>query len=157
MKENIFDIYELPDGHEARFLEKIAKRQSEPEKRPEPKRQTVRKILYWSISVAASVVAVLFWVAQKPANLENISETAYKSEQYYLPIIQENINIIKNHTENKKMTEDALKQLEKMNADYLAIRNKIIEEGQNKQLINAMVINFDTQLKFSNNIIEMMF
>lgn len=43
-----------------------------------------------------------------------------------------------------------------MNADYLAIRNKIIEEGQNKQLINAMVINFDTQLKFSNNIIEMM-
>ncbi|GET46092.1 hypothetical protein [Capnocytophaga felis] len=155
MKENIFDIYELPDGHEARFLEKMQKRQSEPEKRPEIKRQTLKKIIYWSISVAASVVAVLLWVAQKPVSLENISETAYRSEQYYLPMIQENIKIIKSHTKNEKMVKDALQQLEKMNADYLVIRNKIIKEGQNKQLLYAMVINFDTQLEFSNNIVEM--
>ncbi|WGU69248.1 hypothetical protein QIU19_05740 [Capnocytophaga canimorsus] len=112
-------------------------------------------MLYWSISVVASVVAILFWTSQKPLTLQNVSETAYQSEQYYLPIIQENINIIKNHTENKKITEDALKQLEKMNADYLVIRNKIIKEGHNKQLLNAMVINFDTQIKFSDNVIAM--
>lgn len=155
MKENIFDIYELPDGHEARFLEKMAKRQLEPEKRPENKRETFKRIIYWSISIAASVVAVLFWIGQKPVSLENISETAYRSEQYYLPMIQENIKIIKNHKENEKMVKDALQQLEKMNADYLAIRNRIIKEGQNKQLLYAMVINFDTQLEFSNNIVEM--
>ncbi|GIM58733.1 hypothetical protein [Capnocytophaga canimorsus] len=155
MKENKFDIYELPNGHEARFLQKMAKRQSETEKHLKIKRPTLKKVLYWSISVAASVAAVLFWTSQKPLTLQNVSETAYQSEQYYLPIIQENINIIKNHTENKKITEDALKQLEKMNADYLVIRNKIIKEGHNKQLLNAMVINFDTQIKFSDNVIAM--
>ena len=61
----------------------------------------------------------------------------------------------KSYSENEKLTKDALHQLEKMNKHYLEIRQKIIMEGQNKQLLNAMVINFDTQLTFSNNIIAM--
>lgn len=149
MKENIFDIYELPDGHEERFLQKLAKQQSHKRgNRP------LRRFFYVSCAAAASVV-LFFGIAQNQANpLEKASLAAYQSEQYYLPLIEQNIQNIKK-MENKKAMQDALHQLDKMNKNYQHIRQEIIKNGENKQLLAAMMTNFDTQLDFSNEIIAM--
>lgn len=149
MKEK-FDIYELPQGHEERFLQKLSRKTSKTSKKI-----IMRRILYWSASVAALFALFLNIVARQTDSLQRISETAYQSEQYYLPIIEENIKIIKS-ANNEKMMQDAMSRLNNMNENYLSIRNEIIKNGQNKQLINAMIVNFDTQIEFSNNVIAMM-
>ena len=155
MIENKFDIYEPPHGHEERFLQKLTQKNTEMQHPPKVKKHLIRKMLHWSGAIAASVIVMLWLLTKETTSLEKISKTAYQSEQYYLPLIQKNIKIIKSYSENEKLTKDALHQLEKMNKHYLEIRQKIIMEGQNKQLLNAMVVNFDTQLTFSNNIIAM--
>lgn len=143
MNETIFDIYELPDGHQQRFSQKL--------RRAKNKKRN-KRIFYLVTSIAASLALLLTISSFNGDSLEKVSPTAYQSEQYYLPLIQQNIQAIKN-LENQKIAQDALIQLEKMNQNYQELRQEIIKNGQNQHLLAAMVVNFDMQIKFSNDVI----
>lgn len=149
MNETTFDIYELPDGHQERFLRKLAQRNSQ-------KRKTVvRRMLYLGATAVAASVVLFFGIAQQQVHsLERISPIAYQSEQYYLPIIEQKIEDIKK-LEDKRAVQNALLQLERMNENYQHLRQEIIRNGENKQLLAAMMVNFDTQLEFSDEVIAM--
>ncbi|MDO5106155.1 hypothetical protein [Capnocytophaga sp.] len=143
MNKTIFDIYELPDGHQQRFSQKL--------RRAKNKKRN-KRIFYLVTAVAASLALLLTISSFNGDSLEKASPTAYQSEQYYLPLIQQNIQAIRD-LENQDIAQDALTQLEKMNQNYQELRREIIKNGQNQHLLAAMIVNFDTQIKFSNDVI----
>lgn len=152
MNENKFDIYEPLDGHEVRFLQKLSEQKVA--KKPK-KRSLVRKIIYGNIVAAMLIMVALVWCHNSGNELEKVSQVAYESEQYYLPKIQENIEIIKNSS-NRTLAQNALNELKKMQVDYEQLRKEIIQQGQNQHLITAIQMNFNSQLAFSNHVIGMM-
>ncbi|WP_172914744.1 hypothetical protein [Capnocytophaga canis] len=151
MIENKFDIYEPLDGHEERFLQKLSERNITKKTK---RRSLIRKIVYTNIAVAVLIFVAFTWNYNAGDRLEIASQVAYESEQYYLPMIEENIEIIKN-SNNELLAKDALNQLNKMKTDYERLRNEIIAQGENEFLITAIHTNFDTQLQFSNRVITM--
>lgn len=143
MKTNSFDIYELPQGHQERFSKKISQKQLQS--------KLIR--IACMISIAACLI-ITFWSIGKINTAYQMAQISLPSEAYYLPQIEKNIQIIKQHHQNHKLTQNALYQLNKMNNNYLDLKKQIFMQGENKQLIYAMITNFETQLHFSKQVIE---
>ena len=147
--EGQFDIEEPETGHQERFLEKLnnANGVVSLEK---------KKTIWWKpLSIAASialVVAVGFQLLDKnPSVQEQVVEIApevSETEFYFVSLIEEQVQELENSKspETAKLVEDTLAQLNKLEADYKELEKDLVDGGNSKILLNAMIINFRTRI-----------
>lgn len=128
------------DGHELRFLQKLD--------RPRRKKQR----LYGALSIAASVVILMGIFLTRPDTQPEykMSRENKEAQQFFASIIKKELHEIRseNSPALKGMVDDALLQMEQMEADYDKLATELGRKGENEQLIFAMITNLKKRIEF---------
>lgn len=145
--ENQWDIQELNSDHQVDFLQKLNKK--------EPTRK------YWfATAIAASIVLMLgvslFYKNEKPKEFKFASKETKRTDSIFNILIDNELVKLKekNSPENQQIITDAMNQMKTFDADYQKIINELQKNGENKQIIYAMISNLQTRISFLQTVLK---
>lgn len=146
--ENQWDVQEMDSNHQLDFLNKLNKKQ------PKKKNYAV-----WAI--AASIVVLLgtslfYNNTQKPKEFKFASKETQRTDSIFSILIDNELIKLKEKSspENEQIINDALKQMKVFDADYAKIITELQKNGENKQIIYAMISNLQTRISFLQTVLE---
>ncbi|MFD2099195.1 hypothetical protein [Flagellimonas iocasae] len=152
-----FDLEEPQSGHQDRFLDKLNQANG-----------TVsihkKKNSWWKpLSIAASiaVIAVLaFQVVGTGPSIEEqvveISPEVSQTEFYFANLIEEQVRQLKDEKspETAQLVDDTLLQLQKLEKDYKVLEQDLVNGGDSKIILNAMIFNFQTRIDLLKDVLS---
>ena len=146
LKNANWDFDEPIIGHEKRFLAKLEHRQ--------PKQEKFPLRLVASVALLLGSMTLWFFINQKTT--AELSLETQKTQDYFSAVIEKELVDLKSkeNPENKKIIEDALQQLEILEADYEKLKAEIADKGENKQIIYALLTNMQTRISFIQTVME---
>lgn len=146
--ENQWDVREMSSDHQVDFLNKLNKKQ--------PKR---KNYAVWAI--AASIVlflgvSIFYNNNEKPKELKFASNETKRTDSIFSILIKNELVKLKekNSPENEQIINDALKQMKVFDADYEKIIKEVQKNGENKQIIYAMISNLQTRISFLQTVLQ---
>ena len=146
--ENQWDVQEMNSDHQLDFLNKLNKKQ--------PKKKN-----YWfATAIAASIVLMLgisiFYKNEKPKEFKFASKETQRTDSIFSILIDNELVKLKEKSspENEQIINDALKQMKVFDADYQKIINELQKNGENKQIIYAMISNLQTRISFLQTVLK---
>lgn len=146
--ENQWDVKEMNADHQVDFLNKLNKKQ--------PKKRN-----YWFLTaIAASIVLMLgisvFYKNEKPKEFKFASKETQRTDSIFSILIDNELVKLKEKSspENEQIINDALKQMKVFDADYQKIINELQKNGENKQIIYAMISNLQTRISFLQTVLK---
>ncbi|SNR99514.1 anti-sigma factor [Flavobacterium sp. ov086] len=145
--ENQWDIQEMNSDHQLDFLNKLNKKQS-------------RKKYWFVTAVAASIVLMLgisvFYKNDKPKEFKFASKETQRTDSIFSILIDNELVKLKEKSspENEQIINDALKQMKVFDADYTKILKELQKNGENKQIIYAMISNLQTRISFLQTVLK---
>ncbi|MCG9972018.1 DUF4179 domain-containing protein [Christiangramia crocea] len=153
-----FDIEEPHSGHKERFLKKLEKKSSAPQKKG-------KVLRLWApvIGIAASFLLAFFllgelWGPQsmaKNSDLASISPEMKQTQEFYTSMITKELNAInaEKTPETEAIINDAMVQMEKLEKEYQDLRNDLVKSGRDNRVIHAMIQNFQQRIDLLNNVL----
>ncbi|WP_299435820.1 hypothetical protein [uncultured Maribacter sp.] len=155
--EGAFDINEPQEGHQNRFLDKLQEKES-------VITSSKKNISFWKpLSIAASIALISFLAITGLNNettieeqVAKISPEVSKSQIYFTSLIEEQIKELEkeNTPETKKIIEDTLFQLNKLQKNYAQLEQDLINGGNSKLILSAMITNFQTRIDLLNDVLN---
>lgn len=146
--ENQWDVQEMNSDHQIDFLNKLNRKQ--------PKKKS-----YWfATAIAASIVLMLgisvFYKNEKPKEFKFASKETQRTDSIFSILIDNELVKLKEKSspENEQIINDALKQMKVFDADYQKIINELQKNGENKQIIYAMISNLQTRISFLQTVLK---
>ncbi len=144
-----FDTAEPSEGHRERFLEKLNQAKGVATLTP-------RKRNWWKpLSIAASI-ALLFSLGigyfSDETSIEQrvaeISPEASQTQFYFANLIEEQVREMEEQSspETRSIIDDAMLQLQKLEEDYKRLENDLLDGGDSKLILSAMITNFQTRI-----------
>jgi hypothetical protein len=155
-----FDIADTPEGHQERFLEKLKKQQFQ----PGSSKGKLRMLWMPILAIAASLLILFmltgnltgFQISINKGDLAGISPEMKETQEFYTSLIKTELtrlNEVKS-PETELVINDALKQLEKLDLEYLDLKKDLVKSGQDKRVIFAMVSNLQQRIDVLNNVLS---
>ncbi|MBU2994878.1 hypothetical protein KO500_00435 [Cellulophaga baltica] len=149
--------YETPsEGHQQRFLDKL-----NGVKAIEP---TIKKSnTYKYLAFAACFVMLLslgYTYINTSTTIEQqvveISPEISNTEFYFVNIIEQEVAKLKseNSPATKKIIADTMLQLKKLETNYKGLENDLINGGNSKLILSAMIINFQTRIDLLEDVLK---
>ena len=147
--ENRWDVHEMNSDHQVDFLNKLNKKQ--------PKKKN-----YAGWAIAASI-ALLLGISvlyndnnTKPKEFKFASEETKRTDSIFNILIENELVKLKEKSspENEQIINDALKQMKVFDADYEKIIKEVQKNGENKQIIYAMISNLQTRISFLQTVLQ---
>jgi hypothetical protein len=152
-----FDVEEPQGGHQERFLEKLNQTQG-----------TVslhkKKTSWWKpMSIAASIalVALIGYQAfgPQPSIKQQVVEIApevSQTEFYFANLIEEQVEELKDEKtpETAQLVDDTLAQLTKLDKDYQSLEQDLVDGGDSKIILSAMITNFQTRIDLLKEVLS---
>lgn len=152
-----FDVAEPQNGHQERFLEKLNKDQG-----------TIalhkKKTAWWKpLSVAASIalVALLGYQAFGPQpsikqQVVRMAPEVSQTEFYFANVIEQQIEVLQEEKtpETAQLVDDTLTQLQRLDKDYQSLEQDLIEGGDGKIILSAMITNFQTRIDLLKEVLS---
>jgi len=150
------DYAEPSSGHQQRFLEKLYEFNGVATLSPKKKNS-------WMLilSVAASI-AILFSIGIFQFNtassiedkIAEISPAASKTQFYFANLIEEQINELNSEKspETEKIINDTMDQLKKLQLNYTKMEQDLLNGGNSKLILSAMITNFQTRIDLLNEV-----
>ncbi|MBU2946954.1 hypothetical protein [Zobellia uliginosa] len=153
--EGSFDLEAPAHGHEQRFLDRLNAQKNT---------KTLPNKEWWKpLSIAASIAiicAITFGVFNSKPSLEQqvaeISPEVSRTEFYFASLIEEQINELKNEStpETKKIVDDTMIQLKKLETNYTKLEQDLINGGNSKLILSAMITNFQTRIDLLQDVLN---
>jgi len=145
--ENQWDVQELLSNHSERFLIK-----------QKSNKHTKKEWYPLPIAVSILLLVGLFYIFNKaePTNDFTLaSAETQRTDSIFSAMVQKELRDIniKKYLVNEKIINDALKQMQLMDADYEKIKKELINNGESQQIIYAMIHNFKTRIEFLENVL----
>jgi uncharacterized protein YsxB (DUF464 family) len=143
-----WDIEEPLSGHEKRFSEKL--------NAFKPK----KKKNYWTaIGIAASFllgVSILYYTSFSQEKEVVFSPQVQETHDYFSSILKVEVSNLKKleNPATKMLIEDALLEMERLEKDYESLKIEIRKNGENKQIVFAMITNMQTRISFIKQVLE---
>ncbi|WP_291871221.1 hypothetical protein [Maribacter sp.] len=154
--QDTFDIEEPKEGHQNRFLEKLQEKNS-------AVAISKKNTSWWkSLSIAASIallgILVIAGLHNNPTTKEQVAEISpevSQSQVYFASLIEDQINELEKEStpETKKIIEDTLFQLNKLETNYTNLEQDLINGGNSKLILSAMITNFQTRIDLLNDVL----
>ncbi|PXY47044.1 anti-sigma factor [Flavobacterium hydrophilum] len=146
--ENQWDVQEMNTNHQNDFLNKLHKKK--------PKKN------YWFVAAIAASIALLLGISVFYNTNENAKEFKFASKEtkqtdsiFSILIENELVKLKeKSSPENNQIINDALKQMKVFDADYEKIIKEVQRNGENKQIIYAMISNLQTRISFLQTVLQ---
>lgn len=155
--EGNFDLVEPRDGHDLRFLAKLESHSS-------IKTGHNRSFIWWkSLAVAATLllfcsIGLYFFNAPASINeqLSDISPEVANTEYYFANVIEDQVKRLHNESspETEKIIADTMLQLNKLDKDYQKMQQDLLQGGNSKLILSAMITNFQTRINLLNEVLE---
>ncbi|CAN0602141.1 unnamed protein product, partial [Ectocarpus sp. 12 AP-2014] len=152
-----FDIQEPNNGHENRFLEKL-------NLGDKVAALPVKKTTWWKgLSIAASVavlIALSIGFFNQNSSIENqvakVSPEVSNTQFYFANLIEEQVKELqaKDSPETQKIVADTMVQLNNLETDYSRLEKELLDGGNSKLLLSAMITNFQTRIDLLQDVLE---
>ncbi|WP_282056230.1 hypothetical protein [Maribacter luteus] len=155
--EGTFDTEEPQYEHRERFLKKLEHSE---------KKITLnnKKKNWWrTLSIAASI-AVLCLIAigiysTKPSldeQVAQISPEVSNTQVYFASLIEDQVKQLENESspETQRIISDTMEQLKKLEANYKQLETDLINGGNDKLILSAMITNFQTRIDLLQDVIN---
>ncbi|KAA1246923.1 hypothetical protein [Aquimarina sp. RZ0] len=156
--ENQLDISEPSDNHQVRFFEKLQEH-NKLITLQQPKKQNWTKI----IAIAASIT-ILFGITlitplintNETADLSSVSPQMEDAQNFFTVAIQAQLEEINKNssTETDELVRDVMKQLEKLESNYETLKKDLVQSGNDKRVISAMITNFQKRASLLEEVLE---
>lgn len=154
--EGKFDTHEPEQGHHHRFLNKLNASKGVTASAPQRK-------INWSksVSIAATIALLLtFGFFQLDSNptideqVAKISPEVSKSQFYFASLIAEQIKELNSEKspETERIIDDTMIQLKKLELDYTKMEQDLLNGGNSKLILSAMITNFQTRIDLLNEV-----
>lgn len=152
-----FDLEEPSNGHQLRFLEKLNTANGS-KTLPQTKNNT-----FLFLAIAAGLIlffslGVVFFNATPSINEQvvEISPEISKTEFYFANIIEKEIIKLESEKspETKKIIEDTLIQIQKLDNNYKKLESDLINGGNSKLILSAMITNFQTRIDLLQDVLN---
>ncbi|MEO8240095.1 MAG: anti-sigma factor [Flavobacterium sp.] len=146
--ENQWDTQEMNSDHQLDFLNKLNNK-----KKP-------KKNYYAVWGIAASIILLLgitvFYNNEKPREYKFASKETKRTDSIFSILIDNELVKLKEKSspENEQIIKDALKQMKIFDTDYQKIINELQKNGENKQIIYAMISNLQTRISFLQTVLQ---
>ncbi len=143
-----WDIEEPLVGHEKRFSEKL--------NAFKPK----KKKNYWTaIGIVASFllgISILYFTSLSQEKEVVFSPQVQETHDYFSSILTVEVSNLKKleNPATKMMINDALLEMERLEKDYESLKIEIRKNGENKQIVFAMITNMQTRISFIKQVLE---
>ena len=150
--ENQFNIEEPNIGHFNKFEAKLKAHKS----------NSKSKLLKFiaTISIAASIILFVgIWIgseySSKGMELAGISTEMQETQSYFVNTIHKELQTIEKekNNSNKKIINDGLKQLDKLEIQYQVLTLELKESTEDKRIIYAMISNFQQRIDLLQSIL----
>lgn len=152
-----FDNEEPLEGHKQRFLKKL-----------EATNKVVaiqRKSTSWwkTISIAAAVALIFglgFGLFRSSPTLDEqvaeISPEVSQTQFYFANLISEQVRELKSMgtPETQQIIDDTLIQLERLDANYNTLTQDLVNGGNSKMILSAMITNFQTRIDLLQDVLN---
>lgn len=150
-----FDIAEPDLGHQQRFLDKLNA------ERTTVDNATKKSAHNWrlSLAIAASIMVLFslgFFQWNAPNSIDEqvaaISPEASKTEFHFANLIEQRVKELELETspETEKIIADTMVQLKKLETDYSKMEQDLLNGGNSKLILSAMITNFQTRIDLLN-------
>ena len=155
--QGTFDMKEPQEGHQDRFLEKLNVSQGIVSIQK-------KKNSWWRpLSIAASVAILLgvgFSVFNTSTSIDQqvaeISPEVSQTQFYFASLIDEQVKELENEStpETKKIIDDTMIQLAKLDTNYKTLEQDLLNGGNSKLILSAMITNFQTRIDLLQNVLD---
>ena len=152
-----FDTEEPTNGHEQRFLNKLNGAQG-------TAHIAKKKISWWKpLSIAATIALVfgLFYGVNKTQTSfeEQVAEIAPEvsnAQFHFASLIQEQVKVLEaeNAPETQSIVADTMKQLKSLEVDYNKLEKELLDGGNSKLILSAMITNFQIRIDLLNDVLS---
>lgn len=149
--ENQWDTETPRLGHIDRFSKKLNAEQ-------------VQKKKWMPLSLAASLLLIIGIIGfyqlkneNQPTNQwKNASAQTKETHDYFTSVVEKELTDLKSKQtpETKPIINDALIQMKIFDLDYQKIINELQKNGDTKQLLHAMILNFQSRISFLEEVIK---
>lgn len=151
-----FDKEEPANGHEARFIKKLNHHNDRAKK---GWNLSAWKPLLMAASIALIVCLGIGLYLDTPntdEQIAKISPEASKTEFYFANLINEQTKILQSESspETKKIIEDTMIQLRKLELDHKKMEQDLLNGGNSKLILSAMVTNFQTRISLLQEVLQ---
>jgi hypothetical protein len=154
--EGKFDIAQPAQGHKERFLEKLLLSGNESLNK--------RKKSWWKPLAIAASIAVIFAVGIGILNtnptieeqLAQISPEVSQSQFYFASLIEQQIQELedKSTPETRTIVDDTMLQLKKLETNYAKLEQDLLNGGNSKLILSAMITNFQTRIDLLQDVMD---
>ncbi len=152
-----FDIEEPAKGHQDRFLQKL---------------NTSKGVVgiqkksrsWWKpLSIAASIVVLIaigLGTINQQTTLEEqvaeISPEVSESQFYFASLIEDQVKQLEEASspETKQIVDDTMLQLHKLKEDYNQLEQDLVNGGNSKLILSAMITNFQTRIDLLQDVLD---
>jgi len=146
--DNQWDVHEMSSDHQVNFLNKLNRKQ--------PKKKN-----YAVLAIAASIalllgISIFYNNTTKPKEFKFASQETKRTDSIFNILIENELVKLKEKSspENEQIINDALKQMKVFDADYEKIIKEVQKNGENKQIIYAMISNLQTRISFLQTVLQ---
>ena len=152
-----FDTEEPKVRHQERFLEKLNNANQV------VTLQKVKKNWWRPLSIAASVAVIcLLAIGVYNSNptvdqqVAKISPEVSNSQVYFASLIEDQVKLLENESspEAQKIISDTMIQLNKLEINYNQLESDLINGGNDKLILSAMITNFQTRIDLLQDVIN---
>jgi uncharacterized protein YsxB (DUF464 family) len=156
-----FDLKEPEKGHEERFLKKLKGGNSEVTGVVDLTKK--KKSWLRPLSVAASLVVLvsiglsLFDTAPTiDEQVTEISPEVSQTQFYFASLIEEQIRELEKSSspETQQIIDDTMVQLQRLETNYQKLEQDLVQGGNSKLILSAMVTNFQTRIDLLKDVID---
>jgi hypothetical protein len=115
------------------------------------------------LSLAASLLLIVGIIGfyqlknNQPTNQwQNASAQTKETHDYFASVVEKELSDLKSKQtpETEQIINDALAQMKIFDQDYQKIINELQKNGDTKQLLHAMILNFQTRISFLEEVIK---
>lgn len=155
--QGTFDTEEPQIGHQQRFLEKLQASQGVVVMQK-------KKTNWWKpLSIAASVLVLLgvgFSMFNTSSSIDQqvaeISPEVSQTQVYFASLIEDQVRQLESEStpETKKIITDTMVQLKKLEANYKMLEQDLLDGGNNKLILSAMITNFQTRIDLIQDVLN---
>ncbi|MFY7743410.1 MAG: anti-sigma factor [Flavobacterium sp.] len=150
--ENQWDTETPRLGHVDRFSKKL---NAEPVKTK--KKNWIPLSLAASLLLIAGIISFYQLKNNQPTNQwQNASAQTKETHDYFASVVEKELSDLKSKQtpETEQIINDALAQMKIFDQDYQKIINELQKNGDTKQLLHAMILNFQTRISFLEEVIK---
>ncbi len=152
--EGSFDVQEASAGHQNRFLDKL---NSQSKKESNTVYYMKRVLSIAAILAVIVTISGLFLTNNvAAADLASVSPEMEETQSFFTNTINKELQTLKgfNYPETEALVQDALKQIGILENNYDLLKKDLVESGNDKRVIYAMISNFQSRINLLEQVIE---